>query len=189
MYLLLSIAPKLYPSLAPPKHPCCLNTITCCIFCIVKIRVVSGEPVARPPVVSLCCGVARRVVDRFGPGVTGSQAKGVAEALVTRLDRGIDGERATRENRRKQTSLYSTEGEFGMVLHIMNKYRARYFLPDFIFCSETAFCAEVRNNGFIQAFFSLDFFFFFHMTRPQTRKYFSNDHHRTDLFFFSDEYP
>lgn len=40
---------------------------------------------------SLCCGVARRVIDKFGPGVTEPQAEGLAEALVARLDRGIFG--------------------------------------------------------------------------------------------------
>lgn len=94
---LLSIAQNHNPAhsiFAPPKFACAVGYDTCHIVCIVEYRVVSGQPVARPPVVSLCCGVARRVVDKFGPGVTDLQAEGVAEALVSRLDRGIDGERA-----------------------------------------------------------------------------------------------
>lgn len=61
---------------------------------LVRARVVSGEPVARPPVISLCCAVARRVVDKYGNGVAEEQAGGLVEAVVTRLGRGISGEPA-----------------------------------------------------------------------------------------------
>ena len=54
-------------------------------------RVVSGEPVARPPVVGLCCAVARRVVDKYGNGVAEEQAGGLVEAVVARLACGISG--------------------------------------------------------------------------------------------------
>lgn len=57
----------------------------------VSRRVVSGEPLARPPVISLCCGVARRVVDKFGTGVAQSQAGGLVEAIVVRLGHGVSG--------------------------------------------------------------------------------------------------
>lgn len=61
-------------------------------------RVISGEPVALPAVVSLCCGVARRVIDKFGEGVTEEQARGLVEALVHRLDLGISGEEGRRHH-------------------------------------------------------------------------------------------
>lgn len=48
---------------------------------------------ALPAVVSLCCGVARRVIDKFG-SVTEEQARGLVEALVHRLDLGISGKQA-----------------------------------------------------------------------------------------------
>lgn len=60
-------------------------------------RVISGQPVARPPVISLCCGVARRVIDQFGTGVSESQAGGLAEALVARLALGISGKEGKSE--------------------------------------------------------------------------------------------
>lgn len=52
-------------------------------------RVISGEPLAKLPVVSLCCQVGRQVVDKFGPGVSQSQAGGLVEALVVRLALGM----------------------------------------------------------------------------------------------------
>eukprot|EP00903_Cladosiphon_okamuranus_P010933 g10326.t1 len=52
-------------------------------------RVISGEPLAKPPVVSLCCQVGRQVVDKFGPGISQSQAGGLVEALVARLALGM----------------------------------------------------------------------------------------------------
>eukprot|EP00752_Nemacystus_decipiens_P007872 g7033.t1 len=52
-------------------------------------RVISGDPLAKPPVVSLCCQVGRQVVDKFGPGVSQSQAGGLVEALVARLALGM----------------------------------------------------------------------------------------------------
>lgn len=64
-------------------------------FCVVGSsrfptgRVISGEPLAKPPVVSLCCQVGRQVVDKFGPGVSQSQAGGLVEALVARLALGM----------------------------------------------------------------------------------------------------
>lgn len=65
-----------------------------CLLCVSVPagRVVSGEPVARPPVVGLCCAVARRVVDKYGSGVAEEQAGGLVEAVVTRLGCGISGE-------------------------------------------------------------------------------------------------
>ncbi len=51
---------------------------------------------AKPPVVSLCCQVGRQVVDKFGPGISQSQAGGLVEALVARLARGIAGEKEAR---------------------------------------------------------------------------------------------
>lgn len=48
---------------------------------------------AKPPVVSLCCQVGRQVLDKFGPGVSQSQAGGLVEAVVVRLALGISGER------------------------------------------------------------------------------------------------
>lgn len=59
---------------------------------VILYRVISGERLAKPAVVSLCCGVARRVIDEFGLGVAESQARRLAEAVVSRLGRGISGE-------------------------------------------------------------------------------------------------
>ncbi|CAM9588135.1 unnamed protein product [Ectocarpus sp. 4 AP-2014] len=52
-------------------------------------RVISGEPMAKPSVLSLCCRTAVWVVDKFGSGVSHSQGGGLVEALVVRLDRGV----------------------------------------------------------------------------------------------------
>ncbi|CAM9197891.1 unnamed protein product, partial [Ectocarpus fasciculatus] len=57
-------------------------------------RVISGEPMAKPSVLSLCCRTAIWVVDKFGSGVSHSQGGGLVEALVGRLDRGVSGDDA-----------------------------------------------------------------------------------------------
>ncbi|CAB1117939.1 unnamed protein product [Ectocarpus sp. CCAP 1310/34] len=57
-------------------------------------RVISGEPMAKPSVLSLCCRTAVWVVDKFGSGVSHSQGSGLVEALVGRLDRGVSGDDA-----------------------------------------------------------------------------------------------
>ena len=59
------------------------------VLAIATGRVISGEPLAKPPVVSLCCQVGRQVLDKFGPGVSQSQAGGLVEALVARLALGM----------------------------------------------------------------------------------------------------
>lgn len=75
-------------------------TSKCTVVCLVSSsqtswnfvnRVVSGEPLAKPPVISLCCQVGRHVMDKFGPGVSQKQAGGLVEALVARLALGISG--------------------------------------------------------------------------------------------------
>lgn len=73
------------------------NVFSCCTLNvhpshIIFYRVISGERLAKPAVVSLCCGVARRVIDEFGLGVAETQARPLAEAVVSRLGRGISGE-------------------------------------------------------------------------------------------------
>ncbi|CAM9435411.1 unnamed protein product, partial [Pylaiella littoralis] len=57
-------------------------------------RVVSGQPLAKPPVVSLCCQVGRQVLDKFGPGSSQSQTGRLVEAVVGRLALGISGDDA-----------------------------------------------------------------------------------------------
>lgn len=62
---------------------------------------------AKPPVISLCCQVGRQVVDKFGPGISQSQAGGLVEAVVGRLALGIAGEKARSGQRPKAAALSS----------------------------------------------------------------------------------
>ena len=107
----------------------------CCIlyavYASVPGRVVSGEPVARPPVIGLCAAVARRVVDKYGNGVAEEQAGGLVEAIVARLGRGISGEAAS------------------MILYLNGRYVTR---------CDTHAAWYTRGHQFFFSFFSIPFY-------------------------------
>lgn len=67
------------------------ESIVVCMLALFD-RVISGHPVAKPPIIGLCCEVARRVIDKFGAGVAESEAGSLVEALVMRLGLGITGD-------------------------------------------------------------------------------------------------